>query len=130
MGLPRAMPLWLALGGVLAGVVAASGCGAKAELPLPWDDAQLAARAQDPARVAEGRRAFSLHCTACHGLDGHSEVGMLGPSLVDAEWLHGERPTEIYRTIAVGVVSRGMQSWRHLGDERVADLTAYVLSLQ
>lgn len=125
------MVLWGLGARVALGLAAASACTpADVELPLPWDDEALRARAQDPARFASGEDLFALHCASCHGADGKGGRGLLGPDLTDDIYLHGIRPTEIYRTIAVGVVSKGMQPWRHLGDERVGDLAAYVVALR
>jgi len=104
--------------------------GAGGELPTPWDDEALRARAEDAGHRDRGEALFGLHCVSCHGPDGKGGPGLLGPDLTDDVWVHGARPTEIYKTIATGVIAKGMQPWRHLGDERVADLAAFVVALR
>jgi cytochrome c oxidase cbb3-type subunit 3 len=63
---------------------------------------------------------------ACHGKE---LKGGIGFNLVDAEWIHGARPAEIYHTIAAGVPEKGMQAWEsQLGQKRIAEVVAYILS--
>jgi len=120
-------PVLLVLG--LAGLGLASACGGdlRKELKIPFSNDELAARARDSDRVQAGRRAFRIHCTACHGPTGGGASQF--PSLVDDAWVHGNAPRDIYRSIAAGSRAKGMQSFAHLGEEAVADLAAYVIYL-
>lgn len=94
----------------------------------PMDDATLIELAADPKMVASGRAVFAATCVSCHGDDA---AGKIGPNLTDRFWLHGGEPSQIYATIAAGVDGKGMQAWRPtLGNGKVLQLTAYVLSLR
>jgi cytochrome c oxidase cbb3-type subunit 3 len=92
------------------------------------DTAALATAARDPATIASGRAAFATNCAVCHRADGG---GLIGPNLADDYWIHGGSLAEIQRTIADGVLAKGMPNWgKLLRPEQVRALTAYVASLQ
>lgn len=94
---------------------------------LPVDEAALTALVSDAAALALGKSTFATACAACHRLDGG---GQIGPNLTDEYWLHGGRITDIYRTIATGVLEKGMPPWeKTLKPEQVRAVTAYVVSL-
>jgi len=79
-------------------------------------------------RVKEGALVFQQNCVACHGQRGE---GGVGPNLTDAFWVHGSRPTQIYTTIANGVIEKGMLAWMApLGESKVRDVTAFLLTLK
>ena len=76
--------------------------------------------------IAAGAEIYQVNCVACHGAD---MQGPIGPSLMDAEWLHGGSPFEIRATVADGVLTKGMPNWEALlGPEAVNRVTAYVIS--
>lgn len=50
--------------------------------------------------VAAGQKTFQQFCVACHGPEGK---GLIGPNLMDAEWLHGDTDAEIYQVVMEGV---------------------------
>lgn len=76
--------------------------------------------------VAAGRETFQSICYTCHGTD---LKGGIGFNLVDAEWVHGGQPVEVYNTVNNGVAGTGMQAWGPtLGPKKVAEVVAYVLS--
>ncbi|MDH5719672.1 MAG: c-type cytochrome [Spirochaetia bacterium] len=52
------------------------------------------------AAVSEGEKMFRTMCSACHKPDG---TGLIGPNLMDKEWLHGASDKEIYSLILTGV---------------------------
>jgi len=82
--------------------------------------------ARNPAFVSAGQATFEANCVACHG---KNLQGGIGFNLVDDEWVHGSKPSEIYVTISGGVVEKGMQAWGSLlGQKRIAEVVAYVLS--
>jgi cytochrome c oxidase cbb3-type subunit III len=92
------------------------------------DDAMLTAIAKDPATLAQGKEVFVSTCAACHKTDGG---GNIGPNLTDAYWIHGNKATDIYRTVTEGVPAKGMPTWAPvLGEQRVEAVVAYVLSIE
>jgi len=77
--------------------------------------------------IGKGRELFKTNCVSCHGPEAK---GLVGPNLTDATWIHGGKPEDIQKTITTGVAAKGMPTWGPiLGDEKVADLTAFVYSL-
>jgi cytochrome c oxidase cbb3-type subunit III len=88
----------------------------------------LLALAEDGAVVEQGRALYAQQCAACHAAGGQ---GLIGPNLTDRYWLHGGSPVQIHKSIAEGVVARGMPGWQQtLGGERVQQITAFVLTLR
>ena len=81
----------------------------------------------NPTFVQAGQEIFSSNCVSCHGAN--LEGSLTGVSLVDAEWLHGAAPSEIYYTIHNGVLDKGMLAWGSLlGQKRIAQTVAFILS--
>ena len=80
---------------------------------------------QDEA-MAAGRRLFLTYCATCHGSDACGARGF--PSLKDDDWLWGGHPQAIKTSILNGRTGV-MPSQAHLGEEKIDDVTAYVLSL-
>jgi cytochrome c oxidase cbb3-type subunit III len=76
--------------------------------------------------VSEGKRLYNaFNCSGCHFQGG----GGIGPPLMDAEWIYGSRPENIYETIVEGRPN-GMPSFRgKLGSDQVWQLVAYVRSM-
>ena len=88
----------------------------------------LMAMSKDGATTDAGKKVFTTTCVACHRADGG---GNIGPNLTDDYWLHGSKPTNIWTTVHDGVANKGMPAWGpQLGDEKVADAVAYVLTLR
>lgn len=95
--------------------------------PALSDDA-LWAMTRVPAQLAAGQTQFQNTCTACHGPDGG---GVIGPNLTDAYWIHGDRPTELVRTVTDGVLDKGMPAWgQTLKPDEVSSVVAYILTLR
>lgn len=87
---------------------------------LFWD------MSDNPAFVSAGQSAYESYCIACHGKELQGGIGF---NLVDAEWVHGGQPSEIYVTIDKGIPAKGMQAWgTTLGQKRIAEVVAYILS--
>lgn len=84
----------------------------------------------DPERIAKGQAVFnSNNCGSCHRQDGGGNT--IGPNLTDAYWLHGGSVQNIFRTISIGVVEKGMPAWgKVMSAADVRDVTFYVMSLQ
>jgi cytochrome c oxidase cbb3-type subunit 3 len=91
------------------------------------NDAQLLEMAKNPTIVKQGAEIFTSTCFACHLANGG---GKIGPNLTDEFWLHGGKPTDILRTVRIGVPDKGMLAWGpQLGEEKVRAVTAYVLTI-
>jgi cytochrome c oxidase cbb3-type subunit 3 len=74
----------------------------------------------------EGKRLYSwFNCVGCHAHGG----GGMGPPLMDARWIYGSEPRNIYSTILEGRPN-GMPSFQgKIPDQQVWQLAAYVRSL-
>ena len=99
---------------------------------LVIDDEHLWQMSESPILIASGKQTYDSLCAACHltSLRGKEESAVaIGPSLVDTEWVHGSKPTDIYRTIDEGILDKGMPAWGPvLGTRKTAEVAAYVLS--
>jgi cytochrome c oxidase cbb3-type subunit 3 len=88
----------------------------------------LLAMSRKEETVREGKQVFTTTCAACHRADGG---GNIGPNLTDAFWLHGGKPENIFSCVHDGVPGKGMPTWApQLGEEKVADVVAYVLTIR
>jgi len=76
--------------------------------------------------VGEGKRLYSAYnCVGCHAHGG----GAIGPALMDAEWIYGSSPEQIYSDIVQGRPN-GMPSFAgKIPDYQVWELVAYVRSM-
>jgi cytochrome c oxidase cbb3-type subunit 3 len=76
--------------------------------------------------ISEGKRLYTwFNCVGCHGNGG----GGMGPPLMDAEWIYGSEPENIYATIVSGRPN-GMPAFgAKLPEQQVWQLVAYVRSL-
>jgi cytochrome c oxidase cbb3-type subunit 3 len=74
----------------------------------------------------EGKRLYeSYNCSGCHAHGG----GAIGPALMDAAWIYGSEPANIFATILEGRPN-GMPSFRgQVPDFQVSQLVAYVRSM-
>jgi cytochrome c oxidase cbb3-type subunit 3 len=92
------------------------------------DDAMLATLARDLATTAQGKETFVSTCAPCHRPDGG---GNIGPNLTDAYWIHGDKPTDLYKIVTDGVPAKGMPTWGPmLGEPRIEAVVAYVISIE
>lgn len=88
----------------------------------------LVAMSRTPKSVDAGRTVFTTTCAPCHRADGG---GNIGPNLADAYWLHGNKPENIFASVHDGVPAKGMPTWApQLGEEKVAQVVAYVLTIR
>lgn len=88
----------------------------------------LQALAKDAAVVAEGQKTFVQMCAPCHLPTGQ---GLVGPNLTDAYAIHGHAALDVHQSIAKGFLDKGMPGWEQsLGDKRVKELVAFVLTLR
>lgn len=94
------------------------------------DDASLWKMSRNAVFVDAGRQTFNTTCASCHkeSMRGVDEGG-IGANLVDKDWIHGGRPTQIYNTVTHGVLVKGMPAWGPvIGPKRVSEVVAYILS--
>ena len=96
------------------------------------NDDNLWKMSQNPEFVAKGAATYKDTCASCHGagLRGREEDSkLIGVNLTDQNWIHGGLPTQIFGTVKNGVSGPGMPAWGPvLGDSRIAQVVAYVLS--
>lgn len=83
--------------------------------------------AKNPQALKMGQRLFANNCAVCHGSAAQGSFGF--PNLADTDWLYGGAPDAIKTSIIQG--RRGaMPPWQQaLGDEGIANVTAYLFSL-
>jgi cytochrome c oxidase cbb3-type subunit 3 len=76
--------------------------------------------------VSEGKRLDAwFNCVGCHAHGG----GDIGPPLMDAKWIYGSEPENIFATIVEGRPN-GMPAFRRkIPDQQVWQLVAYVRSM-
>jgi cytochrome c oxidase cbb3-type subunit III len=88
------------------------------KIEAPYDDNAWA--------VSEGKNLFnSMNCSGCHFQGG----GGIGPALMDADWIYGSEPQQIFASIADGRPN-GMPAWKYtLSTQQIWELVSYVRSL-
>ncbi|GLS26258.1 cytochrome-c oxidase, cbb3-type subunit III [Marinibactrum halimedae] len=83
--------------------------------------------AQDPKAMKMGTRLFANNCAVCHGADGGGAFGF--PNLTDHDWIYGGTPEAIKTTLINGRQA-AMPAWGDiLGEEKIAEVAQFVLSL-
>jgi mono/diheme cytochrome c family protein len=108
-----------------------------AAVPAYGQTASGGAGAPTPALIARGDSVFhgSGNCYACHGSKGE---GLVGPSLVDAEWIHSKGTVDdIVAQVMKGVPKEESKSGipmppkggSTISDDDVKAVAAYVHSL-
>jgi cytochrome c oxidase cbb3-type subunit III len=90
---------------------------------------QLANLEHDAAKANKGASIFAEKCASCHGDKGEGNKTPGAPQLNDAIWLYGGSLSAI--TAQINAPRHGvMPAWQaRLGETKVKQLTAYVLSL-
>jgi cytochrome c oxidase cbb3-type subunit 3 len=79
------------------------------------------------AAVEAGSAVYTQNCAPCHAAAGE---GLIGPSFLDEEWIHGGTATEVISVIRNGVLEKGMVAWDGiLSPEQINNVAAYVLTL-
>ena len=80
----------------------------------------------DQTVTAAGKATFDTMCVSCHKPD---MTGLIGPNLVDNQWIHGGLPTEVVKTVTEGVLAKGMVAWGPiLGRQKITEVVAYVMA--
>lgn len=86
---------------------------------------------EDAEAIALGQKTFQNICSACHGLQGQ---GVVGPSLMDKTWIHGDTDALVYAHIMKGIsveqakLGRGPMPAhdQSLGTEKVYQVMAWL----
>jgi len=107
---------------------AAADAKRKAAQPAGASAEQLAAMTKDASVLALGKQVFGQNCAACHRADAG---GQIGPNLTDDYWLHGGALDQIHKTVADGVLEKGMPPWsKVLKPNQLDAVVAYVYTLR
>jgi cytochrome c oxidase cbb3-type subunit 3 len=100
----------------------------RASEPKSASPGQLAAMTKDASVLALGKQTFGQNCAACHRADAG---GQIGPNLTDDYWLHGPALEQIHKTVADGVLEKGMPPWgKVLKPAQLDAVVAYVFTLR
>ena len=104
---------------------------AAAEARWPAEAAAAAAAAADasfaitPELVGAGEGIYNTQCVACHGVN---LEGLIGPSFLDDEWIHGGTVADVLNIIRVGVPEKGMIPWQTiLSPQQINQVAAFIL---
>jgi mono/diheme cytochrome c family protein/thiol-disulfide isomerase/thioredoxin len=105
---------------------------ASATVPAP----STATTDRDAVLLSAGRLAFQVHCTRCHGAEGHGDgpdAERLQPpprDFASEHWRFGPTPESVRRVIVAGIPGTAMPGWGDSLSRRELDgLVAHVLSL-
>jgi len=99
---------------------AATGSGASPLQPL-----------SGPHELDEGRKIFESSTHPCHACHRPDLGGLVGPNLIDDQWLHGCSIGEVMQSIRTGYPLQGMVPFGGgpaLSDEQLLELGSYILS--
>ena len=78
-----------------------------------------------PGLVTAGEQVYNTLCIACHA---PNLEGLIGPSFVDDEWIHGRSVADILRIIREGVPEKGMVPWGPiLSAQQINSVAAFVI---
>jgi mono/diheme cytochrome c family protein len=83
-----------------------------------------------------GQQLFVRHCALCHGERGDGQGARASAfstpprDFTNAAWRRSTSAPRVFRAIRDGIPRTAMPAWRMLGDEALADLTAYVFSIR
>jgi cytochrome c oxidase cbb3-type subunit III len=90
---------------------------------------KIAGLEYDATLATAGATVFTENCASCHGEKGEGNQDLGAPQLNDAIWLYSNKPDQIIAQVKTP--RHGMMpSWQaRLGESKVKQLTAYVLSL-
>ena len=101
---------------------------AYAETMNAYSQASVLELADNPQAMKTAARLFTQNCALCHGTDARGAPGI--PNLRDDDWIFGDNPETILKTILDGRTGI-MPGWGPVlgGQEGVEDVANYVLQL-
>ena len=108
--------------------LALASCHRPSDLPANFE-----ARVASESARQGGAAPYLRYCALCHGErgDGHglrtSAFATPPRDFTSAAWRRSTSPARVFRAIRDGMPATPMPAWRHLGDDSLIDLTAYVL---
>jgi mono/diheme cytochrome c family protein len=117
------------LAAAICATLALASCNRPSDLPPDFE----ARVASDSAR-RNGAVLYLRYCALCHGERGdgrglRSSAFATPPrDFTNATWRRSTSPARVFRAIRDGVPGTPMAAWRHLGDDRLIELTACVLA--
>jgi putative heme-binding domain-containing protein len=88
----------------------------------------FAAAAQQHGDTASGQRVFAANCAACHGADARG--GERAPNIATVRTIISLSDTDLESVVHNGLSGQGMPSFAYLGDQKIADVVAYLRILQ
>jgi cytochrome c oxidase cbb3-type subunit III len=111
---------------VVDGAVVASALAPGLDHSLSTVDPRAAPYYDNATAVNDGKRLFGQYnCSGCHSNGG----GGMGPSLMDDEWIYGDRLEQIHQTLVEGRPN-GMPAWGgKIPDDQLWELSTYVRSM-
>jgi len=85
-----------------------------------------------PQLLEKGKTVYTTNCVACHGDKGDGQgvaAAALNPKPRDfaGPYKNGNKPEQVFKTIAEGIPNTGMVAWTHLSEEDRWAVTHYVL---
>jgi cytochrome c oxidase cbb3-type subunit 3 len=109
-------------------VAAAAAAKQRAAEPAGASPEQRMAMTKDASVLALGKQTYTQNCAACHRADAG---GQIGPNLTDDYWLHGGALEAMHKTVADGVLEKGMPPWgKVLKPAQLDAVVAYVYTLR
>lgn len=82
------------------------------------------------ADIQKGQAIFIQKCAPCHGDNGGSKPGGVGPNLTDKYWLHGGSLKDVFKSIKYGWTDKGMIAWNEqLSPVQIAQVASFIQSI-
>jgi cytochrome c oxidase cbb3-type subunit 3 len=83
------------------------------------------------SEIAKGKEIFGAYCASCHGANGQSMKGGVGPNLTDDYWIHGGDIKDIFKSIKYGWQEKGMIAWENqFSPNQIAQIASYINSIK
>ncbi|MES2618871.1 MAG: cbb3-type cytochrome c oxidase N-terminal domain-containing protein [Bacteroidota bacterium] len=80
--------------------------------------------------IQKGQALFTQKCAPCHGDNGGSKPGGVGPNLTDKYWLHGGSLKDVFKSIKYGWTDKGMIAWNEqLSPIQIAQVASFIQSI-
>jgi len=95
--------------------------------PVSSQEKSAAPNPADPQTIANGKSAFRVNCSFCHGLG--ADGGFRAPSLISGHLSHGDSDEAMLNNILHGIPGTAMPA-NDLDEPSVRDIIAYLRSLQ